>query len=83
MMRKFKYCRIDGNTSYDDRENYIEGFNAPNSEKFLFLLSTRAGGLGINLQVGSKTTFYEFVKLRLTLCSISKPTDSRYCNSVR
>jgi Helicase conserved C-terminal domain len=51
VMRKFKYCRIDGNTSYDDRENYIDTFNAPNSEKFLFLLSTRAGGLGINLQV--------------------------------
>jgi SWI/SNF-related matrix-associated actin-dependent regulator of chromatin subfamily A member 5 len=51
VMRKYKYCRIDGNTSYDDRENFIDAYNAPNSEKFIFLLSTRAGGLGINLQV--------------------------------
>jgi hypothetical protein len=29
----------------------MESFNAPGSEKFIFLLSTRAGGLGINLQV--------------------------------
>lgn len=47
VMRKFKYCRIDGNTSYEDREQFIEAYNKPDSERFLFLLSTRAGGLGI------------------------------------
>jgi len=51
VMRQYKYCRIDGNTSYDDREDYIDTFNAPDSDKFIFLLSTRAGGLGINLPV--------------------------------
>ena len=53
VMRRFPYCRIDGNTSYEVREDYIDSFNAPNSEKFIFLLSTRAGGLGINLQTGA------------------------------
>lgn len=48
VMRKFKYCRIDGGTSYEDREGYIDEYNKPGSEKFLFLLSTRAGGLGIS-----------------------------------
>ncbi len=38
-----------GNTSGEDRESQIDGFNAEGSEKFIFLLSTRAGGLGINL----------------------------------
>lgn len=47
VMRRYQYCRIDGNTSYDDRESYIDAYNAPGSEKFIFLLSTRAGGLGI------------------------------------
>jgi SWI/SNF-related matrix-associated actin-dependent regulator of chromatin subfamily A member 5 len=47
VMRRYQYCRIDGNTSYDDRESFIDAFNAPDSEKFIFLLSTRAGGLGI------------------------------------
>merc|ERR1711927_68410 len=49
-MRDYEYCRIDGNTSYEERDDLIEAYNAPNSDKFVFLLSTRAGGLGINLQ---------------------------------
>jgi SWI/SNF-related matrix-associated actin-dependent regulator of chromatin subfamily A member 5 len=59
VMRRFKYCRIDGNTSYDVREDYIDAFNAPNSEKFIFLLSTRAGGLGINLQTADVVILYD------------------------
>jgi len=59
VMRKFKYCRIDGNTSYDIREESIEVFNKPNSEKFMFLLSTRAGGLGINLQTADVVILYD------------------------
>ena len=47
--RQHQYCRIDGNTSGDDRDNFIDAFNKEGSEKFIFLLSTRAGGLGINL----------------------------------
>ena len=59
VMRRFPYCRIDGNTSYEDREDYIEAYNKPNSEKFLFLLSTRAGGLGINLQTADVVILYD------------------------
>ena len=43
LYRGHKYCRIDGNTSGEDREAAIEAYNAPESEKFCFLLSTRAG----------------------------------------
>jgi SWI/SNF-related matrix-associated actin-dependent regulator of chromatin subfamily A member 5 len=39
-----------------DRDEGMESFNAPGSEKFIFLLSTRAGGLGINLQVKHNVT---------------------------
>ena len=49
LYREFRYCRIDGNTSGDDREYAIDEFNRKGSETFIFLLSTRAGGLGINL----------------------------------
>ena len=41
--------RIDGNTPHEDRDKQIQEYNAENSSKFLFMLSTRAGGLGINL----------------------------------
>lgn len=48
--RGYAYCRIDGQTKQEERDEAMEQFNAPNSKKFVFLLSTRAGGLGINLQ---------------------------------
>ncbi|CAI5702838.1 unnamed protein product [Peronospora effusa] len=58
-MRQYNYCRIDGQTSYEDRESSIDEYNAPNSSKFLFLLSTRAGGLGINLYTADVVILYD------------------------
>ncbi|KAF2092225.1 hypothetical protein K490DRAFT_31930 [Saccharata proteae CBS 121410] len=49
VMRGYQYCRIDGSTAHEDRIAAIDEYNKPDSEKFLFLLTTRAGGLGINL----------------------------------
>jgi SWI/SNF-related matrix-associated actin-dependent regulator of chromatin subfamily A member 5 len=59
VMRGYKYCRIDGNTTHEDREQGIDTFNEPNSEKFCFILSTRAGGLGINLQTADVCILYD------------------------
>lgn len=47
--KNYPYCRIDGETWIEERERQIEEFTHDESEKFVFLLSTRAGGLGINL----------------------------------
>ena len=49
VMRDYKYCRIDGSTAHEDRIQAIDDYNKEGSEKFLFLLTTSAGGLGINL----------------------------------
>ncbi|CZS92283.1 hypothetical protein WAI453_000164 [Rhynchosporium graminicola] len=49
VFKEFKYCRIDGGTAHEDRISAIDDYNKPGSEKFVFLLTTRAGGLGINL----------------------------------
>ncbi|GEQ66352.1 hypothetical protein JCM33374_g15 [Metschnikowia sp. JCM 33374] len=49
MFRSYEYCRIDGQTDHADRVQAIDDYNAPGSSKFVFLLTTRAGGLGINL----------------------------------
>lgn len=45
----YEYCRIDGNTTGERRDSQMDEFNDDGSSKFAFLLSTRAGGLGINL----------------------------------
>merc|ERR1712223_386463 len=47
--RNHSYCRIDGNTAHESRTEQIDEYNAEDSQKFIFMLSTRAGGLGINL----------------------------------
>mmetsp|Transcript_13792 Transcript_13792/g.29113 ORF Transcript_13792/g.29113 Transcript_13792/m.29113 type:complete len:1161 (-) Transcript_13792:1566-5048(-) len=55
----YDYCRIDGSTSGESRDSQMEEFNAPNSPKFCFLLSTRAGGLGINLATADIVILYD------------------------
>merc|ERR1719491_1631345 len=59
VMRRYQYCRIDGNTTHEDREQSIDVFIEPNSPKFCFILSTRAGGLGINLQTADVCILYD------------------------
>lgn len=58
-MRQMQYCRIDGGTGQIDREEAMSVFNEPNSSKFVFLLSTRAGGLGINLYTADIVILYD------------------------
>ena len=57
--KRMKYCRIDGSTSGDRREDQMEEYNREGSDKFLFMLSTRAGGLGINLYTADVVILYD------------------------
>lgn len=54
-----KHMRLDGTTKADDRQTMLEQFNAPDSEYFIFLLSTRAGGLGLNLQTADTVFIFD------------------------
>lgn len=54
-----EYCRIDGSTAHEDRISAIDEYNKPGSEKFIFLLTTRAGGLGINLTTADVVVLYD------------------------
>ena len=58
-LRGLKYLRLDGSTKADDRSELLRIFNAPNSPYFCFLLSTRAGGLGLNLQTADTVIIYD------------------------
>lgn len=55
----FPYCRIDGSTSSKERQQVIDRFNANDSDVFIFLISTRAGGLGINLPSADTVFIYD------------------------
>ena len=59
VFREHKYCRIDGSTAHEDRIAAIDEYNKPGSEKFIFLLTTRAGGLGINLTSADIVILYD------------------------
>ncbi|KAB8416334.1 hypothetical protein FH972_024854 [Carpinus fangiana] len=58
-LRDIPYLRLDGGTKSDDRSELLKQFNAPNSPYFCFLLSTRAGGLGLNLQTADTVIIYD------------------------
>ena len=58
-LRGFRYLRLDGSTKADDRSELLKQFNAPDSPFFIFLLSTRAGGLGLNLQSADTVIIYD------------------------
>lgn len=57
--KEYKICRIDGDTSLEEREIQIADFTKPNSDVFIFLLSTRAGGLGLNLMTSDTVILYD------------------------
>ncbi len=54
----YKYLRLDGGTKADERGDLLAVFNAE-SDYFLFLLSTRAGGLGLNLQKADTVVIFD------------------------
>ncbi|KAJ0726583.1 putative DNA helicase chromatin remodeling SNF2 family [Helianthus annuus] len=58
-IKGFKYQRLDGSTKSEVRHQAMEHFNAPGSDDFCFLLSTRAGGLGINLATADTVIIFD------------------------
>mmetsp|Transcript_33320 Transcript_33320/g.67904 ORF Transcript_33320/g.67904 Transcript_33320/m.67904 type:complete len:865 (-) Transcript_33320:319-2913(-) len=71
ILRNWKYCRIDGSTKIDERQRQMDVFNAEKTagengtrndgddRHFVFLLSTRAGGLGINLATADTCIIFD------------------------
>ena len=59
LWREHSYFRLDGNTPHEERQENINEYNREGSEKFIFMLSTRAGGLGINLATADVVILYD------------------------
>ena len=55
----FPYLRLDGTTKSEDRGDLLSLFNQEDSPYFIFLLSTRAGGLGLNLQAADTVIIFD------------------------
>ncbi|SPO43260.1 probable CHD1 - transcriptional regulator [Moesziomyces antarcticus] len=58
-LRGYIHQRLDGTISSEVRKKAIEHFNAEGSPDFAFLLSTRAGGLGINLETADTVIIFD------------------------
>lgn len=59
MYRKYPYERIDGRIRGNLRQAAIDRFSKPDSDRFVFLLCTKAGGLGINLTAADTVIIYD------------------------
>ncbi|XP_045831724.1 chromatin structure-remodeling complex protein SYD-like isoform X2 [Trifolium pratense] len=57
--KQYRYLRLDGHTSGGDRGALIDLFNNPDSPYFIFLLSIRAGGVGVNLQAADTVILFD------------------------
>ncbi|GAA6035092.1 hypothetical protein JCM8097_002180 [Rhodosporidiobolus ruineniae] len=56
---KLKYLRLDGDTPQLERQRDVDKYNAPGSEYFAYLLSTRAGGVGLNITSADIVIIYD------------------------
>ncbi|XP_061976128.1 chromatin structure-remodeling complex protein SYD-like isoform X3 [Populus nigra] len=57
--KQYRYLRLDGHTSGGDRGSLIDRFNQQDSPYFIFLLSIRAGGVGVNLQAADTVIIFD------------------------
>ena len=57
-MKEYTYLRMDGQTSIGARQNLIKDFNS-NPDRFVFLLTTKVGGIGVNLIGASRVIIYD------------------------
>ncbi|XP_019437490.1 PREDICTED: chromatin structure-remodeling complex protein SYD-like isoform X2 [Lupinus angustifolius] len=58
-LKQYRYLRLDGHTSGSDRGALIDLFNQSDSPYFIFLLSIRAGGVGVNLQAADTVILFD------------------------
>lgn len=81
---EYEYCRIDGSVNVDERTNRIAEFQDPESKKFIFLLSTRSGGIGRNCLIWKfQNATFQCVDRFLSISFRHQFNSSRFRNSLR
>lgn len=59
ILKGYSFERIDGGVKINERQAAIDRFSAPGSDRFIFLICTRAGGFGINLTAADTVIIYD------------------------
>jgi len=77
LARGYVFQRLDGTVPSEARKKSIQHFNAPDSPDFAFLLSTRAGGLGINLETADTVIIFDVCHLLIIMLIDSRTTIPR------
>ncbi|KAI8014947.1 Protein CHROMATIN REMODELING 25 [Camellia lanceoleosa] len=57
--RRYPFLRLDGTTSISKRQKLVNRFNDPSKDEFVFLLSSKAGGCGLNLIGGNRLVLFD------------------------
>ncbi|GAB2294808.1 DNA-dependent ATPase protein rad54 [Dionaea muscipula] len=57
--RRYPFLRLDGSTSISKRQKLVNAFNDPSKDEFVFLLSSKAGGCGLNLIGGNRLVLFD------------------------
>uniref|UniRef100_A0A4W4EK99 RAD54 like n=1 Tax=Electrophorus electricus TaxID=8005 RepID=A0A4W4EK99_ELEEL len=57
--RKYLYVRLDGTMSIKKRAKIVERFNSPSNPEFIFMLSSKAGGCGLNLIGANRLVMFD------------------------
>ncbi|MFT7816245.1 DNA repair and recombination protein RAD54B isoform X1 [Arapaima gigas] len=77
----YSFCRLDGQTPVSQRQRLVDRFNSRYSTEFVFLLSSKAGGVGLNLVGASHLVLYDIdwnpandIQVRRCLCCASHLT---------
>ncbi|RUS22539.1 hypothetical protein BC937DRAFT_88569 [Endogone sp. FLAS-F59071] len=56
---EYDFFRLDGSTPSGKRQEYVDRFNSPTCNKFVFLLSSKSGGVGLNLIGASRLILFD------------------------
>lgn len=79
----YTFCRLDGQTPTGQRQRLVDGFNSPYSQNFLFLLSSKAGGVGLNLVGASHLVLYDIDWNPANDIQVSHTHTHRYVSEVK